>query len=148
VLALSWPFLVRETCARAFAPGETGDVCRQMGKSGKGRRRRGAEGGDGSRVFRLQELIREEMNLLLRSEARDERLSDARITMVELAGDGSCARLWVAGPNEEVLEALEGAAGFLRTKLAEGLGLKRTPELRFRRDIATRAFDFAARETG
>jgi ribosome-binding factor A len=103
----------------------------------EGRRRRGAQANDGSRVFRLQELIREEMNLLLRSEVRDERLANARIAMVELAGDGSCARLWVAGANEEVLEALEGAAGFLRTKLAEGLGLKRRPELRFRRDIAT-----------
>jgi ribosome-binding factor A len=35
---------------------------------------------------------------------------------------------------------LEHVAGFLRTELAENLGLKRTPELRFRRDPASRSF--------
>jgi ribosome-binding factor A len=39
-----------------------------------------------------------------------------------------------------IAEALDGAAGYLRDDLAESLGLKRTPDLRFRRDPATRAF--------
>jgi len=91
-------------------------------------------------VFRLQELICKEVNLLLRSEVRDRRLDEVSITMVELTGD--CARLWFTGPEGEgALEALQGAAGFLRSHLADGLGLKRTPDLRFRRDPATRAFD-------
>jgi ribosome-binding factor A len=86
----------------------------------------------------LQELIREEMNLLLRSEVRDPRLDGVTVTMVELAADGSCARLWFSAPEPaEACSALEGAAGFLRRGLAEGLGLKRTPDLRFRRDPAT-----------
>lgn len=107
-------------------------------------RRSDAEAHEGARVLRLQELIREEVNLLLRSEVRDRRLDDVSITMVELAGDGSCARLWVSAPEDsKALEALEGAAGFLRSRLAEGLGLKRTPDLRFRRDPATRSFDLA-----
>jgi ribosome-binding factor A len=111
-----------------------------------GNKRRGQEAADGSRVFRLQELIREEVNLLLRSEVRDSRLEEVRITMVELAGE--CAKLWFAAPDDAgVRDALEGAAGFLRTRLAEALGLKRTPELRFRRDVATSAFDVSARET-
>jgi ribosome-binding factor A len=100
------------------------------------------EVGDGTRTVRLQELIREEVNLILRNEVRDPRLDGVVITMVELAGDGSCARLWFTaeGNDEQTRKACEHVAGFLRTQLAESLGLKRTPELRFRRDPASRAF--------
>jgi len=98
------------------------------------------DGGEGYRVVRLQELIREEVNLMLNNEIRDPRLQGVSITMVELAGDGSCARLWFsADGDEDRRQALERAAGFIRARLAEGLALKRTPELRFRRDPATRS---------
>ena len=108
----------------------------------RGRRR---ENGDGARTLRLQELIREEVNFLLRSEVRDPRLDGVAITMVELSGD--CARLWFTvvrndeddkdQNNRDRDEAWARVAGFLRTRLAESLGLKRTPELRFRRDPMT-----------
>jgi len=75
-------------------------------------------------------------------EIGDARLDGVRITFVELTADGSCARLWYSAPAGcEPRDALERAAGFLRWRLAESLGLKRTPELRFRRDEATRTFD-------
>jgi ribosome-binding factor A len=108
-------------------------------------RARGREGerevSEGSRGERLQELIREEVNFLLRNEVRDPRLAGVVATMVQLARDGSCARVWfsVDNDNRDVGEALDRAAGFLRSQLAESLALKRTPELRFRRDPATRA---------
>jgi ribosome-binding factor A len=93
----------------------------------------------GPRTERLQELIREEVNFLLRNEVRDPRLQGVEITMVELTADGSCARLWFTAEDEQDRNtACERVAGFLRAQLAEGLGLKRTPELRFRRDRATR----------
>ena len=99
----------------------------------------GDDGGDGTRTVRLQELIREEVNLILRNEVRDPRLDSVVITMVELAGDGSCARLWfTADGDDDRRAACEHIAGFLRTQLAESLGLKRTPDLRFRRDPASR----------
>lgn len=99
------------------------------------------DGGEGTRTARLQELIREEVNLILRNEVRDPRLDGVVITMVELAGDGSCARLWfTAEGDDDKRDACEHIAGFLRTQLAESLGLKRTPELRFRRDPASRTF--------
>lgn len=108
------------------------------GERKRGRTNRQREASDGARTFRLRELIREEVNLLLQGEIRDGRLNGVFITQVELKGD--CARLWFSGPSEdEVIEALDGAAGFLRSRLAEGLDLKRTPDLRFRRDPATRA---------
>ena len=100
---------------------------------------------EGARGERLQELIREELNFLLRYEIRDPRLDGVVATMVQLVRDGSCARIWFSAEDDEhhedgedPAEALERAAGFLRSQLAESLGLKRTPELRFRRDPATR----------
>jgi ribosome-binding factor A len=107
-------------------------------KRGRGRAR-SAAADEGARGARLQELIREEVNLLLQNEVRDGRLDRVFITMVELTRDGSCARLWFSADEaEDAEEALTGAAGFLRSRLADGLGLKRTPDLRFRRDPATR----------
>jgi ribosome-binding factor A len=112
-----------------------------MGKSrrdtgNRSRRKRNSEGG---RIIRLQELIREEVNFLLRCEVTDACLQDVTVTFAELAGDGSCARLWfTAAGADDKTEALERAAGYLRNHLAESLALKRTPELRFRRDPATR----------
>jgi ribosome-binding factor A len=90
---------------------------------------------------RLQELIREEVNFLLRSEIGNPRLDGIVVTMVELAGDGSCARIWfTAETDDDRIDALEGAAGFLRSRLAESLDCKRTPELRFRRDPVIQVF--------
>jgi ribosome-binding factor A len=123
-----------------------------MGRSG----RRGREAAateknvsEGIRTLRLQELICEEVNFLLRSEVSDPRLQGVKVTFVELASDRSCARLWFTVENGEDedednddgdrSEALDRAGGFLRNSLAESLGLKRTPELRFRRDPATRS---------
>ena len=113
-----------------------------MGKTKQQHRERSRndrDGGEGYRIVRLQELIREEVNLILRNEVRDPRLDSVVITMVELAGE--CARLWyTAEGDEDRREACDHIAGFLRTQLAESLGLKRTPELRFRRDPASRAY--------
>ena len=114
-----------------------------MGKTRQQHRSRSheREDGDGTRTVRLQELIREEVNLILRNEVRDPRLDSVVITMVELAGDGSRARLWyTAEGDDDRREACDHIAGFLRTQLAESLGLKRTPELRFRRDPVARGY--------
>jgi ribosome-binding factor A len=109
----------------------------------RGRAREETDGGESYRIVRLQELIREEVNLILRNEVRDPRLDSVVITMVELTGER--ARLWyTAEGDEDRRDGCEHVAGFLRTQLAESLGLKRTPELTFRRDPASRAF---ARET-
>ena len=117
--------------------------CIQMGNWKQERRDRKRqeerESSTGIRTVRLQELIREELNLLLRTVVQDPRLADVEITLVELTGDGSCARAWYTSEIDSDDE-LEGAAGFLRSELAEAMALKRTPELRFRRDPATRTF--------
>jgi ribosome-binding factor A len=107
-----------------------------------GKRPRDRGTGESFRTVRLQELIREELNFLLRGELRDPRLEGVTFTMVELSPDGSRARAWFTGADEQhelaALEALEKAVGYLRRDLTESLGLKRTPDLRFRRDPVSR----------
>jgi ribosome-binding factor A len=114
-----------------------------MGKTGRAVAHRSKnEGSDGGRMVRLQQLVREEVNFLLRCEVTDPRLQGVFVTFAELSGDGSCARLWFTAPEDisaqERMKALERAAGFLRNHLAESLALKRTPDLRFRHDPTTR----------
>jgi ribosome-binding factor A len=98
----------------------------------------------GARSARLQELIREEVTFMFDNEIGDARLQDLRVTFVDLTPDGSCARIWYATSSDarevarEVERALDRVAPFLRGRLAESLGLKRTPEVRFRRDDVSR----------
>jgi ribosome-binding factor A len=95
--------------------------------------------GGGARVARIQELIREEINFLLRAELQDPELDTVEVTMVEMLGD--CARLWFSADGDaDRLPALDRAKGFMRRHLADALGLKRTPDLRFRRDPVSRQF--------
>lgn len=112
-----------------------------------GKRDKTREPGDSFRIVRLQELIREELNFLLRGELRDPRLDGVTVMMVELSRDASRARAWFTAENEDALEALEGASGFLRRDLAQSLGLKRTPDLTFRRDPVSRLLAPGSKET-
>jgi ribosome-binding factor A len=92
-----------------------------------------------ARTARISELIREEINTLLRNDIQDPHLAGVEITMVEMMGDS--ARLWfLSDGDEDRLPALDRAKGYMRHQLAEALDLKRTPDLRFRRDPATRFF--------
>jgi len=107
----------------------------------------------GIRGLRLEELIREAMNLLLESEICDRSLEGVRITMVSLSPDGARARLFytihstTANASSRELEAsLRRATGFFRRELCDALLLKRTPELRFSFDVAAVGHD-ADRET-
>jgi ribosome-binding factor A len=93
----------------------------------------------GIRGLRLEELFREELNLLLDGEVNDPRLDGVRVTRVELTRDGSSARIWFGlrpGAQEPDLAraALDRASGFLRSCLCDSVSLKRIPDLRFRHD--------------
>jgi ribosome-binding factor A len=107
-------------------------------------RREASPRAPGFRGQRLEELFREELNSLLEVEVNDPALDGARITRVELSGDGSSARVWFSAGSAlasalQVGSAFERAAGFLRSRLSDALPLKRTPELRFRHDPAALA---------
>jgi ribosome-binding factor A len=95
----------------------------------------------GARSQRLERLFCEELNSLLDIEISDPSLQGARVTRVELSGDGSRARIWFVLTIEgsfarDAQAAFERAAGFLRSRLCDAFPLKRVPELRFRHDPA------------
>ena len=92
------------------------------------------------RQQRVEEMLRREIaQILLRGELRDPRLHPASaisITGADVSADLGVAKVYIdvlteALRREDVLAALQKAAGLIRTKLGERLRLKRTPELRF-----------------
>ncbi len=93
----------------------------------------------GHRHHRLTQLIKEELDALLRDEVADPRLDGARVVGVELSVDYRSARvrfvLENVAPDATALKladrGLERAVPFLRARLGEALDLKRVPELRF-----------------
>ena len=88
---------------------------------------------------RLNALLLEELQVVLRDEAADPGLLGIGLLSVELSPDYRYLRLaFVApGPGDprsvkaRTLEAFERAAGFLRARAVSVVDLKRAPELRF-----------------
>ncbi|HEV8245814.1 MAG TPA: ribosome-binding factor A [Polyangiaceae bacterium] len=116
-----------------------------MGNRRNRRSRHGGDPGAGIRALRLEQLFCEELNSILDGEIGDARLDGVCFTLVELARDGSRARIWYSMKTKSSPDAvriarselaLEQAARFLRWRLCESLPLKRMPELRFRFDPA------------
>ena len=95
-----------------------------------------------SRNLRVAAEIKRVCNELLCYEVNDPGLADVRISAVEVSGDLSVARLYfnTLDPNEDpqiVEAALQRAAGFLRSQIGRAVRLRRVPELRFIKDVAT-----------
>lgn len=88
---------------------------------------------------RMNERIREILSDLLLFEVKDPRLSGVTITQVQLDRELQFATVYVNAlaeeeREEEVLEGLERAQGFLRREVGKRVRLRRTPELRFKWD--------------
>ena len=101
----------------------------------------------GRRSERVGEQIRAELARLLREEVTDPRIGLVTLTRVDVAPDFSNARVhWSvlashpkaagegAEPDSATQAGLDSAAGFLRSRLAHALALRRIPELRFLHD--------------
>jgi ribosome-binding factor A len=99
------------------------------------------------RSERVGEQIRAELARLLREEVTDPRIGLVTLTRVDVAPDFSNARVYwsalasrphAADPGVAADPAtqagLDSAAGFLRSRLAHELRLRRIPELRFLHD--------------
>lgn len=91
------------------------------------------------RTERIDDLLRAELADLIRRELRDPRLNLVTVTRVEVSGDLRHARVSVSALGSEeqraaAVEALEGARGLLRSRLAPRLKLRVVPELHFQLD--------------
>lgn len=88
------------------------------------------------RQRQVAELLREDISRILREEVRDPRVGFVTVTNVEVTPDLRRARVYVSvlGSHDEQsasLEALEGAARFVRGQLAHGWTLRYLPEIEF-----------------
>jgi ribosome-binding factor A len=91
------------------------------------------------RQQRVAEGLRAELMDLLQNELRDPRLNLVTITDVTIDRELRHASVFVsalANPEEQrqIMQALEGATGFLRREIARRIHLRVVPELRFRWD--------------
>jgi ribosome-binding factor A len=92
-----------------------------------------------SRNKRLGSQMLRVLSELLRFESKDPGLAGVSLTAVELSRDLSVARVYFSllNPDDDpqpALDALDRAAGFLRSKLGRELQVRHVPELRFQHD--------------
>jgi len=109
--------------------------------------------GNGTTVTRrtrqVGELLREELDEIIRREVKDPRIGFFSITRVEVPTDLRSARVFISvlGTDEEreqTLVALRSAAGYIRHVLKPRLRMRQIPELDFRDD---RSMEYAQQIT-
>ena len=87
------------------------------------------------KIQRLNHVIQEEISMILMREVKDENIKFVTITGVDTTSDLSFSKVYYTVLNknklEETKEALEKASSFIRTKLAEKIEVRHTPELKF-----------------
>ena len=88
---------------------------------------------------RVAETLREEIGAMIEGELSDPRISFAYITQVVLNPGGKSALIYVAvdgGPEEEeqTIQGLMAARGYIRHELLERMGVRHVPELSFHID--------------
>jgi ribosome-binding factor A len=95
----------------------------------------GASAANAYRHQRVERSILDELRAILRDDISDPELDGVRLTAIVLSPDSKVARVHFvvprsrSRPNAE--RAFVRATGFMRGRLAEGVELKRTPDLRF-----------------
>lgn len=91
------------------------------------------------RASRLGETLKEEISQLIREELKDPRIGFVTVTNVEVADDLGHAKVFVSvlGDSQQAkdtLEALNRAAGFVRSEIGKRIRLRHTPEVVFKYD--------------
>ena len=93
-----------------------------------------------TRARKVAKRIRAELAELLQREVDDPRLAGVIVTDVEVDRELAYATIYTTAMNaaehrDEILRALEGARGFLRSQLAARIEIRSFPQLRFRWDL-------------
>lgn len=87
------------------------------------------------KIERLNHAFQEEISMILMTEIKDEDIKFLTITGVDTTSDLSFAKVYYTvldnSKKEKTAEALKGASSFIRTKLAERVDIRHTPELKF-----------------
>ena len=85
---------------------------------------------------RISELMRHEIDSIIRTDVDDPRIAGTySVTRVDVARDLRHAKVYISVLEPEhakpMLQALKGAAGFIRRTLGERITIRYTPELQF-----------------
>lgn len=91
------------------------------------------------RANRLAETLKEEISQLIRVELKDPRIGFVTLTSVDVADDLSHAKVYISvlGTEEEgnaSLDALNRAAGFVRSEIGKRIRLRHVPSIVFKYD--------------
>ncbi len=94
-----------------------------------------------SRARRIADRVREELAVVIQREISDPRLSMVTVTAVDVDRELTFATIYITaiGTDDrraEVLQAIEGASGFIRKQLSARIQLRQFPKLRFRWDAS------------
>jgi ribosome-binding factor A len=88
---------------------------------------------------RVAETLREEIGAMIEGELSDPRICFAYVSEVQLNPGGKSARVYIAvdggvQEEEQTIEALGSARGYIRHELLERMGVRHVPELTFHID--------------
>lgn len=96
---------------------------------------------DFPRSRRIAEQIQRELSEIIRLELKDPRVGMITLTDVEVSQDHAHARVFFtllgdAAKIKDTGEALQHAAGFIRSELAHRIKLRTVPQLQFKYDVS------------
>ena len=82
---------------------------------------------------RLEATMQKELSIILRDEVKDPALRMCTVTSVTVTNDLSIAKVYISFMEHEKrgMDALERSKGFIRSKLAHVLKIRKCPELHF-----------------
>lgn len=87
------------------------------------------------KIKRLNHTIQEVISIILMTEIKDEEIKFVTVTGVDTTSDLSYAKVYYTvldeTKKEKTQDALDKASPFIRTKLAEKIEVRHTPELKF-----------------
>jgi ribosome-binding factor A len=92
-----------------------------------------------ARMRRVNEVIREVLGAAIATELKDPRIGFVTVTDVDTSPDLRASRVYVSvlgteTEQEQSLEGLQSAHGFLQGRIGDELRMKRTPTLTFHYD--------------
>lgn len=86
------------------------------------------------KIDRLNNMFVEEISKIIHNDVKDKNISFVTITDVRITNDLSFAKVYITtldNNREKVLDALNRASGFIRTKLSDSIQIRKMPEIHF-----------------
>lgn len=87
------------------------------------------------KIERLNSQFEKEISMILQTEVKDDDIKFVTVTGCEITSDLSYCKVYFTvldnNKKESTLEALKGAASFIRGQLSQRIEIRHTPELKF-----------------